>query len=148
MICIHRLYVLGRFLCACVCRDQICICVLRSVGKSRKQVHPRHRNSSLFVGNQASGLLFVLPLGHKEPGRTVRIQMHLVIPAVSVCVHWRGIKRRRAMESNGVRTLKARGKREMSMAVSECTSWSNVYFPPVLLCSRVLLVPKAIREKE
>lgn len=36
----------------------------------------------------------------------------------------------------------------MSMAISEYTSQSNVYSPSVLLCFRVLLVPKEIREKE
>lgn len=28
VICIHRLHALGCFFCACVCCDQICICVL------------------------------------------------------------------------------------------------------------------------
>lgn len=49
-ICIHSLYVPGRFLCVCVLCAQICIYVLSSVGSSRNQANPRHRHCSLFVG--------------------------------------------------------------------------------------------------
>lgn len=77
--CVILWYAFTGFMCLASFCEHVCVlwsdnssvCIKALAGAESKS-HPRHRNCSLFVGNQALGLLHVLPVGHEEPAHTVK----------------------------------------------------------------------------
>lgn len=123
LICIHRLYVVGSLLSV--------FCAAAVV-----EIKPL----------QGTEMSFVCVAFRTQRSWTQQFRCILVIGAVRVEKKWcRTVKR--DGEQWGGDIIQER-KREMSTTIFEHTSQPNVYSLPVLLCSRVLLVPKATREKE
>lgn len=120
-VCIHRLYVLGRFLC--VLWSDMRLCALQRWQK-RKSI-PSKAQNILSVGDKALRLMCVAFRTQQIWTRcqNLNVSSYIVIKCVCVraCVE--------EMQSNGVGTLKERGEREVIVAFSEYSSQSNVYSP-------------------